>query len=40
MLANFSANARLMKTILELKHLYNTTYTMSYEGNKVRYGIK
>lgn len=40
MKANFRANAKMMKTILEVRHLYDMTYTMQYEGNRVKYGYK
>lgn len=40
MLANFRANAKMMQTILELKHLYNSSYTMTYQGKTVKYKVK
>lgn len=40
MIANFRANAKMMETILEVKHLYDMNYTMKYDGNYVSYGIK
>lgn len=40
MAANFRANAKMMETLLELRHLYDMSYTMQYDGNRVNYGIR
>ena len=40
MVANFRANAKMMETLLELRHLYDMSYTMQYDGSRVNYGIR
>ena len=40
MTANFRANAKMMETLLELRHLYDMSYTMQYDGDRVRYGVR
>lgn len=41
MISNMEANAKMMKTILELYYLYNTSYEMSYDNKgMVKYKIK
>ena len=39
MLSNFNATKSLLDTILEVKHLYSTTYSIEYNNGKVSYKI-
>ncbi len=38
--ANMHAMMKMLETILSMEHLYNTTYTMSYQNGKVKYDTK
>ena len=40
MTSNFRANAKMMETVLEVRHLYDMSYTMQYDGGRVRYGVR